>query len=143
MKLFKKIQKNKSVIKFGVVGITNTLVDFIVFIVFMNIFGLEELVSQTMSYACGVLNSFFMNRFWTFKNHKTNISLVNQLGKFIVSNSISLTISLVGLNLLNSIMGINVYISKTIVTLFLQVFNYTVYKFIVFKNDKTEYSAIK
>lgn len=143
MGLLKKIKENKSVIKFAVVGITNTLVDFIIFIIFINVFHLNDLVSQTISYGCGVLNSFFMNKLWTFKEHKTKESSINQFGKFVLTNAISLTVSLVGLGLLNSTMGINVYISKVIVTLFLQIFNYTVYRFIVFKHDKSEYGTVK
>ncbi len=144
MGLLKKIKKIKSIIKFALVGIANTLVDFIIFITFINVFHLNDLFSQTISYTCGVLNSFFMNKLWTFKEHKTTESSINQFGKFVFTNAISLTLSLVGLSLLNSTIGINVYMSKVIVTLLLQIFNYTVYRFIVFGCNKSEkYSAIK
>lgn len=143
MRLLKKVKENKSIIRFAIVGVANTLVDFIIFIIFINVFHLNDLVSQTISYGCGVLNSFFMNKLWTFKEHKTTESSINQFGKFVVTNAISLTVSLVGLSLLNSTLGINVYISKVMVTLFLQIFNYTVYKFIVFKHDKSQYSTVK
>lgn len=143
MGLLKRIRENKSIIKFAIVGVANTLVDFFVFIIFVNVFCLNDLVAQTISYGCGVLNSFFMNKFWAFKEHKTTENFINQFGKFILTNGISLTVSLIVLNLLNSIIGINVYISKVMVTLFLQIFNYIVYKFIVFKYDKSEYGTVK
>ena len=60
MGLLKRIRENKSIIKFAIVGVANTLVDFFVFIIFVNVFCLNDLVAQTISYGCGVLNSFFM-----------------------------------------------------------------------------------
>lgn len=38
MGLLKRIRENKSIIKFAIVGVANTLVDFFVFIIFVNVF---------------------------------------------------------------------------------------------------------
>jgi len=48
------------------VGAVNTGVDFAVFAVLSNM-GILLLVAQSISYSCGVLNSFLLNRTWTFK----------------------------------------------------------------------------
>jgi len=52
--------------RFCLVGAVNTAVDFSVFTVLTNM-GVLLLVAQCVSYTCGVLNSFLLNRKWTFK----------------------------------------------------------------------------
>jgi len=53
-------------IRFCLVGVVNTSVDFAVFTVLTNM-GVLLLLAQCVSYTCGVLNSFLLNRTWTFK----------------------------------------------------------------------------
>jgi Predicted membrane protein len=53
-------------LKFSLVGAVNTGVDFLVFTVLTNL-GALMLIAQCISYTCGVLNSFLLNRAWTFR----------------------------------------------------------------------------
>jgi len=53
-------------VKFNVVGILNTALDLGVFAL-LTWAGLGEGLSKTISYSCGVLNSYFWNSRWTFK----------------------------------------------------------------------------
>ncbi|MDR3583798.1 MAG: GtrA family protein [Desulfosporosinus sp.] len=52
--------------RFCLVGAVNTGVDLTVFTVLSNL-GVLLLVAQCVSYTCGVLNSFLLNRTWTFR----------------------------------------------------------------------------
>ena len=60
-------------IKFALVGVMNTLVDFLVFTVLQLIFDVPDeavlLIGlfTLISYVCGLLNSFMLNTRWTFK----------------------------------------------------------------------------
>ena len=56
----------KKLIKFGITGVMNTAVDFIVFLLLTHS-GINIYLSQTISYGCGMLNSYIVNRSWTFK----------------------------------------------------------------------------
>ena len=53
-------------IKFSAVGVTNTLVDFIVFWLLTHA-GMNYMLSQVFSYSAGILNSYIWNSKWTFK----------------------------------------------------------------------------
>lgn len=53
-------------LKFCLVGAVNTGVDFTVFTLLSH-WGVLLLVAQAISYTCGVLNSFLLNRTWTFR----------------------------------------------------------------------------
>jgi putative flippase GtrA len=58
--------------------------------------------------------------------------------RFIAINALSLGISLAGLKLLNENYGLNIYISKLVVTIAAQLVNYAGYKLWVFKACKGE-----
>ncbi|OZB90608.1 GtrA family protein [Paenibacillus sp. XY044] len=52
-------------IRFGIVGILNTAVDFVVFLIVQPFLG--SVLGQVVSYAAGMLNSYVWNRRWTFQ----------------------------------------------------------------------------
>lgn len=122
-------EKYKSIVRFGFVGVINTGVDFLVFSLLYSFFGLDKLLCQIAGYGMGIVNSFIMNKLWTFENKKTRFNTINQLVLFVIVNLVSLGISLIGLQVLD----INVYAAKIIVTIFAQVVNYCGYRFWVFK----------
>lgn len=142
MKLKELYEKYKSIIRFGIVGCINTGVDFITFTLLLSVFGIDKLACQVGGYSMGIINSFVLNKLWTFNDKKEKTNTAAQFVKFVATNVISLVISLVGLNILSNKLYINVYVSKVIVTLFLQVFNYVVYKVFIFKGkDSREITA--
>jgi putative flippase GtrA len=51
--------------RFSLVGVLNTLVDFLVYALLVQV-GLYYLASQAAAYACGLACSFLLNRSWTF-----------------------------------------------------------------------------
>ncbi|MDR3540452.1 MAG: GtrA family protein [Desulfosporosinus sp.] len=77
-------------IRFCLVGAVNTGVDLTVFTVLSNL-GVLLLAAQSISYTCGVLNSFLLNRTWTFqgRSHQSR----GQLIRFLALNLGTLTIT--------------------------------------------------
>ena len=61
----------KQAIKYGVVGLSNTLITMIVIWVMMKLFGCREGLSNLTGYVAGILNSFIWNKQWTFKGSST------------------------------------------------------------------------
>lgn len=82
-------KRSTEFMKFCLVGAVNTGVDFTVFAVLSNL-GVLLLVAQCVSYSCGVLNSFLLNRTWTFKRHGQSHG---QLIRFVALNLGTLTIT--------------------------------------------------
>jgi len=76
-------------VRFCLVGTVNTGVDFTVFTVLSNM-GVLLLVAQCVSYTCGVLNSFLLNRTWTFRRRGQS---TGQLIRFLALNLGTLTIT--------------------------------------------------
>jgi putative flippase GtrA len=53
-------------IKYGLVGASNTIVNFVVYSVGVTI-GIHYLIALVIGYAVGSLNSYILNRHWTFQ----------------------------------------------------------------------------
>ncbi len=62
-------------IKYGLVGVINTLITMIVLFVLQNAFGVSYKLANGAGYVCGFINSFVLNKLWTFKgNQKSTLS---------------------------------------------------------------------
>lgn len=118
--------------RFSVVGVLNTVVDFAAFTLLNGLFGVNYLISQFFGYGFGTLNSFILNKKWTFNDNKSKKILVNELGEFLVINTISLLLTLLFMNVFINDLNINVYVSKIAVTLIAQIVNFLGYKLWVF-----------
>jgi putative flippase GtrA len=104
--------RKAAMLKFGIVGLLNTGVDFAVFTV-LTLWDVPLLIAQCISYACGVLNSFIMNRTWTFQHRG---QYTRQLIKFIAVNLLTLLITYGLLVFFNRYVGWTMLFSKLIAT---------------------------
>ena len=71
MKNLNSINKQE-ILKFLVGGGTAVIVDFFTYKIFM-ILGLERTVAKTLSFICGSIVGFIINKYWTFKSPKFQI----------------------------------------------------------------------
>jgi putative flippase GtrA len=55
--------------KFGLVGVSNTLLTFLVYTVLLKVFGVWYLAASAIGFAAGAVNGFLLNRRWTFRGH--------------------------------------------------------------------------
>lgn len=117
-------------IKFSIVGAINTVVDFGVFSLLLTN-GCPILMSQIISYGCGTLNSFIMNRLWTFKENKSNE--YSEPLKYVVANVATLIFVSVLILFLINLVHLPIFIAKVICTGFGMVINFISSKFWVFQ----------
>ena len=61
------LQRHRRPLRFAVVGVTNTLVDLALFLVFYLVFGWHLLAANSLAYAAAVVNSYLLNKAWTFE----------------------------------------------------------------------------
>jgi putative flippase GtrA len=59
----------RQAIRFGAVGLLNTVVGFSVILVCISMFGMNDFVANALGYAVGLTVSFYGNRYWTFGDH--------------------------------------------------------------------------
>jgi putative flippase GtrA len=126
------------IFKFAAVGCVNTMIDWAVYFIILKLFPAESVIFYTaakgFSYLCGIINSFFLNRNWTFKD----ILRDNEGGRFIkfmLVNAVGL-----GFNSISVYIFLNLNFSH-IASLFLATaitfsFNFLLNKLWVFREDK-------
>lgn len=127
-----KFRDMKYFIRFAIVGIINTGVDFLVFTLLNETFTLDYTVCQVAGYSSGVVSSFVLNKLWTFGDQKAGKKLALQFSQFVFVNILSLLGSLAVIRLFAGVFGLNIYIAKIFATLMAQVLNFAGYRFWVF-----------
>jgi putative flippase GtrA len=56
-------------VKFGIVGVSNTLLTFLVYTLLLKVFGVWYLAASAIGFGVGATNGFLLNRRWTFREH--------------------------------------------------------------------------
>ena len=117
-------------IKFGLVGVLNTLINWIIFAV-LNFVGVYYIVANVIAYAIATANSYIWNSKWVFKYNGKDKKETTI--KFIILNLIGLALNTAILYFLVDILLFNKLIGLVITTVIVMVINYIVNKIWVFK----------
>lgn len=108
--LVSKLFSNQAV-RFAAVGVSNTVIDFIVFMLLQNLTGVAA--AQILGYSAGTANSYYWNRKWTFARDKGWD--VGELIRFLVVNICVAVITSIAISLVPA--TIPVWIAKIAVTI--------------------------
>lgn len=132
--------------KFVIIGVANTAIDFGVLNVLMIIQKLEPgndsqyMMYKSISFAFAVVNSYFWNKFWTFKKTASdNADTTTEFFQFISISVSGAVLSIIIANFSKNIFaddsGINIAanIGAAIATVFVMAWNFLGYKYIAFK----------
>ncbi len=143
MREFLKKHK-KSALQFGkflIVGAINFLVDFSILKLLTGVFGMLIVPANVISYTCGVINSFLLNRYWTFKIKHKFVSV--HFMKFVFVNLLSLGVNVLTVWVLvdlyhydDGLFGVSNLYAKLFATVFSFIINFAGNKLLVFKEDK-------
>lgn len=139
-------------IKFGIVGFMNTAIDFAVLNLLMWRTGIYEgewiLLFNAVSFSVAITNSYFWNKYWTFRAKGPAIAPV-QMGQFLI-------VSLIGVSINSSIVyslatyippffglsrGLWTNAAKVLATGITLIWNFIGYKFIVFRKKPKPQSS--
>ncbi|MCE5227425.1 MAG: GtrA family protein [Porphyromonadaceae bacterium] len=120
----------KQAIRYGVVGVSNTLITAVVIWVMMKMAGCSDVLSNITGYAAGVLNSFVLNKKWTFKS---SIGWTRGAVRFGVVFGICYLMQLGLLLYLNKHLTIDSYFNQLLAMAFYTVINFIMNKYYTFK----------
>ena len=98
-------RRAKTVVKFGLVGVIGTLVDFLFYKLFINFFGTPPATSKGISAEIAIISNFYLNNFWTFKYRKTSTNIWQKLGIFNLVSLGGLAIGVLVVKFLHSAYG--------------------------------------
>jgi len=102
----------KQAAKFSVVGLFNTAVDYIAFYIMLAIINADKSISQIVATAVAMCGSYIINKYWTFsqKGKKSNTQII----KFIVTNLVSMTCTIILMNVFHDYLHIHEWVNSFI-----------------------------
>jgi len=124
----------KQFIIFGIVGVSNTIVDFVVFWVLIQL-SLHYIIANIVAYGVGMLNSYFWNNKITFKSSRqqSDIIVARRIMRFIAWNGLMLLVSSVLIYAVIELLHWHALISKSVVIVVVLMFQFLGSKKWVFK----------
>jgi len=128
-----KLRIIRQIIKFGVVGTTNVVLDMVIYYILTRYFDLHYLIAATISFVIVVTWSFNFNRKWTFKLQNSFKKLKTQYVEFVLVNILVLILNVAVLYLLVDLFSIFDLISKVIASIVIGLINFFINKFWTFR----------
>jgi putative flippase GtrA len=119
----------QQMIRFNLVGVLNTLVDFSLFFL-LNAMGMPYLPSQACSYSCGIANSYVFNKYWTFRVSRISAA---EIARFATINLTALALSLLFVYLFHSLLHFSLAAAKIAATLLTMLVSFCGARLWVFK----------
>lgn len=119
------------IIKFCIVGGINTTITLSAFYLLNKILGINYAASTIISYSLGIINSYILNKHWTFQDSGKKI--LSQLLRFITINIISMGINLLIMYILVDKLYLDSMLSQVIATGFSTISNFLGSRILVFR----------
>ena len=117
-------------VKFGLVGILNTIITISIIFVFMKLLNISYIISNVVGYLFGFINSFILNKIWTFASKK---SIGRESFLFVVIFVVCYSLQLILLIILKEKLQIKPEYAQIISIIFYSILNFTGNKFITFR----------
>lgn len=124
------VETFKQAIKYGIVGVSNTVITAVVIWIMMKGLGASDIFSNITGYVAGVLNSFIWNKQWTFQS---STGWAGSALRFGIVFGICYLLQLGLLMYLNATLTIDPYYNQLIAMAFYTVINFIMNKFYTFK----------
>ena len=123
-------------LRFCMTGGLNTIVDFGVYTALTAYFGWDLYLSQVLSYSAGMLNSYCINRSWTFQTKEKFFG--PELVRFIVVNLLVMLLSLVVMRFCNEQLHWYYLFSKLCTVGFTMVLGFLLNRLLVFRSNESK-----
>ena len=130
MKSFNKGFKYE-LIAYIIFGILTTVVDWIVYYILSGL-GVNYIINSIISWTVAVLFAFITNKLFVFDSKRLK-NIFRELVLFVLSRISTLVINLAGMYVLISLLKLNEFISKAILSILVVILNYIFSKLFIFK----------
>ncbi|HRY52898.1 MAG TPA: glycosyltransferase [Candidatus Portnoybacteria bacterium] len=130
----KNLHHFKQITRFLISGGTSTLVNLAALFVLTDYFGVWYLISAVIAFICSFFVSFFLQKFWTFRNGDID-RVKRQLAYYFLVAMFGLSFNVAGIYFLVDILHLWYMLAQVIIGAILAVCNFCFYRFIVFNAD--------
>ena len=127
--------KYRSFLTYCIVGVVNTSVGFTIFTVAL-LMNIHVVLAQAIGYLSGLVCSFLLNKYITFKNKPKSL---RQVFMFLLVTGTTMLVSMASIYFFHVIVGIQEHIANIFfVSPIVVVLNYSGFRFIVFVDVSTK-----
>jgi putative flippase GtrA len=119
--------------RFAAVGLVNTSLDIGLFWMLTTLVEIPIVIANTGSYSAGAINSFVLNKYWTFGDIQQRDPMARQFVRFLLFNLMGLAVSSLLIWLIVHI--IPSLWAKVIATAGTLIWNYLINKSLVYHHD--------
>ena len=123
-------------LKFCVVGVIGTVVDFGVTALCKEVFAIQEYVSNGIGFTLAATGNYLLNRNWTWVDKKSSDHIASEYIIFMVVSIIGLGINTLSLFLVLTKLKQGFYFSKVIATAITMIWNFFANHLITFNGKK-------
>ena len=124
------------IIKFGLVGVVATIIDYLLLYVLTEYFNIYYLISSIISFSVSVIFNYIASIRWVFDVDKNKNSKIKELVVFIILSVIGLGINQLFMWLLSDKLNIYYMISKLFATVVVMCWNFITRKLFLENNKK-------
>ena len=104
-----KKESIKQTLKFGTVGLLNTLVDYVIFYILIAFVGANKTIAQVFATAVAMCGSYAINRRWTFGEHGRVKK--RQILKFVVTNLVAMCCTILFMNFFHDVIELHEWVN--------------------------------
>lgn len=131
----------KQFIKFGIVGASAALINFIILYLFTQKIGIWYVYSSILGYIVSAIFNFSTNKLWTFRNKERGTAALSQAFKFSFVSGCGLFINTVIIYFFTDIYGLDYRFSWVIATAVVAVWNFSMSRLWTFKHKESGLSS--
>lgn len=129
--------KHSTALRFGVVGVVNTLLDFAIFVSLVRGLDMLAIWANVIAFLIAVTNSFVLNRHWTFSAVRGHVlPLLPAYLRFVAVNAVGIILSTIVIYLLLPFMPVE--LAKLVSVIASLVWNYFGSRHLVFMAKNNE-----
>jgi putative flippase GtrA len=133
-KLILNSQTRIQFVKFSLIGLLNTGIHYVIFLFLYRVFDMYYLHATVVGYSVGLINSFILNKKWTFKSR--NVRKDMEFAKFIMVNLLALIVNVGALKYFVSLAGLRPEIGQIVAIAFSTITNFMGNKFWTFQASR-------
>ena len=139
-KMKELIKKNKEIIKYLIIGVLTTALNYYIFAILVNNVKIEMHISNIIAWLISVIFAYFTNKLLVFESKSFQFNVLKkEILSFATARVLSLVLEEIILYVFVNILNMNKLIIKLIANAIVVVVNYILSKFIIFKNKNSIY----
>ena len=135
-KIKELIKKHEELIKYLIIGVLTTVINYIIFAILVKIANIEMHVSNIIAWLVSVIFAYFTNKLFVFESKSFELKVIGkEVLSFGAARVFSLLLEEVILYIFVNLLNMNELIIKLIANIIVIIVNYILSKFIIFKKD--------